>query len=92
MLSRAEVRALQIGGAALAALRAGPARVFASFERSCYVETPSGVACLGGPGLGMGPLNAIVEDFESLPVGDSVFIEIGKARLWQPAPHLDELD
>ena len=84
MSSRAEVRALQIGGAALSALRAGPATVFASFERSCYVETPSGVACLGGPGLGMGPLNAIVEDFESFPVGNSVVVETGKARLWKP--------
>jgi hypothetical protein len=74
----------QAGGAALAALRAGPATVFASFERSCYVETPSGIACLGGPGLGLGPLNAIVEDFASLPVGTSVAIEIKKARLWQP--------
>ena len=72
------------GGAALAALRTGPATVFASFERSCYVETPSGIACLGGPGLGLGPLNAIVADFESIPVGRSVFIEIGKAKLWKP--------
>lgn len=85
MSSPAEVHALRIGGAALAALRAGPATVFASFERSCYVETPSGVACLGGPGLGMGPLNAIVEDFESFPVGMSVYIEIGKARPWKPS-------
>ena len=72
------------GSAALAALRAGPATVFASFKRSCYVETPSGIACLGGPGLGLGPLNAIVEDFESFPVGISVFIEIEKTRLWKP--------
>jgi len=73
------------GRASLAALRARPATVFASFERSCYVETPLGIACLGGPGLGMGPLNAIVEDFETVPVGSSVFIDIGKARLWKPA-------
>ena len=78
-------RARQGGGAALAALRAGPARVFASFERSCYVETPAGIACLGGPGLGLGPLNANVEGFRCLPVGTSVFIEIEKARLWRPS-------
>lgn len=78
-------RARQAGGAALAALRGGPARVFASFERSCYVETPTGIACLGGPGLGLGPLNAIVEDFEFSPVGFSVFIDIEDARHWRPS-------
>ncbi len=86
MSCRAETRLVErAGGAALAALRAGPARVFASFERSCYVETPSGIACLGGPGLGLGPLNAIVEDFESLAVGSPVFIDTGKTRLWRPS-------
>ncbi len=74
----------QAGGAALAALRAGPAKVFASFERSCYVETPAGIACLGTD-IGLGPLNAIVESFESLPVGTSVSVEIGEARPWKPA-------
>ena len=78
------LRVDRAGGAALAALRAGPATVFASFERSCYVETPSGIACLGGPGLGLGPLNAIVEDFASVPVGSSVFVELDQAGLWQP--------
>jgi len=73
------------GGAALAALRAGPATVFASFERSYYVETPAGIACLGGRGLGMGPLNAIVEDFESLPVGNSVSFHVERSGLWKPS-------
>ena len=40
-------RVERAGRAALAALRAGPARVFASFERSCYVETRVGIACVG---------------------------------------------
>jgi hypothetical protein len=78
------LRVRQAGGAALAALRAGPANVFASFEHSCYVETPAGIACLGA-GIGLGPLNAIVEDFEVFPVGASVFIESKEARLWTPA-------
>jgi len=78
-------RVNRAGGAALTALRSGSAKVFASFERSCYVETPSGIACLGGPGLGMGPLNAIVEDFESFPVGNSVSVEIEAAISWKPA-------
>ena len=72
------------GGAALAALRAGPAKVFASFERSCYVETPAGIACLGGPGLGLGPLNAIVGNFEVVPVGICISIEVGEANHWSP--------
>ena len=49
MSSRAELRARHAGRAALTALRApGPARVFAAFERSCYVETAAGIACIGG--------------------------------------------
>jgi hypothetical protein len=84
MLCRVE----RAGGAALAALRAGPATVFASFERSCYVETPAGIACLGGPGLGMGPLNAIVADFESSAVGTSVSVETEKTRIWKPSVHI----
>lgn len=81
-------RVNRAGSAALAALRAGPATVFASFERSCYVETQSGIACLGGPGVGMGPLNAIVEDFESFSLGRSVFIDIEKTGLWKPCASL----
>jgi len=77
-------RAREIGGAALACLRAGPAQVFASFERSCYVETRAGIACLGGPGLGLGPLNAIVEACERLSVGASIVVDIDDATRWRP--------
>jgi hypothetical protein len=73
------------GGAALRALRAGPARVFASFERSCYVETSAGIACLGGPGLGLGPLNAVVADFKVPAAGEVVSIDCSGASLWRPA-------
>jgi hypothetical protein len=73
------------GGAALHALRAGPARVFASFERSCYVETPAGIACLGGAELGLGPLNAVVTDFKAPSVGNVVSIDCSRASLWKPA-------
>jgi len=80
------LQARNTGSAARIALQAGArATVFAAFERSFYVETAAGIACLGGPGLGMGPLNAIAEDFESLPVGNPVFIDIGKAGLWKPS-------
>ena len=85
MSSRAEFRARHIGGAAFAALAAGPAKVFASFARSFYVETRAGIACVGGRGLGLGPLNAIVEDFEPCAVGNSVFIETGDAKTWKPS-------
>ena len=72
------------GRAALTALRSGSATVFAAFERSCYVETPAGIACLGGPSLGLGPLNAIVESFKLLPVGSSVPVSIEDAKPWYP--------
>jgi Protein of unknown function (DUF2877) len=73
------------GRAALAALRAGPAKVFASFERSCYVETSAGIACLGGAGLGLGPLNAIIDGFQLPAIGDVVSIDSSSALLWQPS-------
>jgi hypothetical protein len=72
------------GRTALAALRGGPARVFAAFERSCYVETPAGIACLGGPWLGLGPLNAIAENFEVVREGVSVSVDVNEADLWNP--------
>jgi hypothetical protein len=81
MSFRAEIA----GRAALAALRAGPAKVFASFERSCYVETSAGIACLGGPGLGMGPLNAIVQGFAVPSVGDSLSVDSSSTRMWRPS-------
>lgn len=76
------------GGAGLAALRAGPAHVFAAFERSCYVETPGGIACLGGPGLGLGPLNVILEGFAVPPVGEDIAIDLHAARPWTPSAPL----
>jgi hypothetical protein len=72
------------GGAALKTLRGGPATVFASFERSCYVETPAGIACLGAD-IGLGPLNAVVESFETRELGDAVAIDLTAVVLWQPA-------
>jgi len=71
------------GRAALAALQSGPATVFASFERSCYVETPSGIACLGVD-IGLGPLNAIVEGFAVPSIGSVVAPEFAFASVWIP--------
>lgn len=73
------------GRAARKALAAGPATVFASFERSCYVETPAGIACLGGPDLGRGPLNVLIDDFRAAPVGAAFEIDLRGARTWTPA-------
>ena len=73
------------GGAALRSLRAGPARVFASFERSCYVETPGGIACLGGEKLGLGPLNAVLAGFEVPAIGDAISVDCTRVSPWRPA-------
>lgn len=46
-----------------AALAMGPdaeARVAAVFDRSFYLTLPGGWVCVGGPGLGDGPLNAVL--------------------------------
>jgi hypothetical protein len=75
----------QAGGAALAALKLGPATVFAAFERSCYVETPAGIACLGGKQLGMGPLNAVVADFQPPSLNSRFQIRLDSTRLWKPS-------
>ena len=85
MSLRAEFRARQIGSAALAALRAlERARVFAAFKRSFYVETPSGIACVGGHAIGRGPLNVIVRDSGPIPpVGSAVEIDVGMAEIWR---------
>jgi hypothetical protein len=72
------------GGAAMAALRGGPARVFAAFKRSCYIETAAGIACLGGPDIGRGPLNVIVEGDFRIPAG-SFEMDTRTTRIWKPA-------
>lgn len=84
MSSPAEVRALSIGGAARVALGSrAPARVFASFERSCYVETQDGIACVGGPDIGRGPLNVIVEGPLRIPEG-FLLVDTSGTETWLP--------
>ncbi len=75
--------AVAAGGAALGVT--GPARVFAAFERSCYVETAAGIACLGGLGLGLGPLNVIAKEPLVAAIGDEVEIDFSAAAPWQPS-------
>ena len=74
-----------MGGAARITLLApGPAKVFAAFERSFYIETSSGIACVGGPGIGKGPLNIIVESDFRIPEG-TLQIDTRGAKVWEPA-------
>jgi hypothetical protein len=89
------------GRFARAALGAERGRVIAAFARSCYVETETGLACLGA--LGDGPLNArcpplCVEAGAAMRRRGSV-IEIGAQRLatsdaaeWRPRPGTPRLD
>lgn len=64
------------------ALVPGDARVIAVFERSCYVETPAGLACLGA--VGNGPLNAHCTSLPAgLGVGDSLYLNLAQATVWR---------
>jgi hypothetical protein len=72
-----------LGRFAQAALASGEARVIAVFERSCYVEAPAGIACIGA--ISNGPLNARCGDLPAgLAVGDALHIEFGGAAAWIP--------
>jgi hypothetical protein len=76
-------RADRAGRAAIEALRGGPAAVFAAFERSCYVETPTGIACLG-TGIGCGPLNVCLDAPRVPAVGETIRIDLESAAVWIP--------
>lgn len=84
----ARLRLRAAGRRALRLAAGGELRVIARFERSAYVADAAGdLACLGGDGLGLGPLNATVGDgFERarLAVGDRVALDAAAATLWQP--------
>lgn len=74
-----------IGRFARRALISGEARVIAVFERSCYVETPAGLACIGV--VGNGPLNAhCASQPHGIAVGDALGVDLTSAVLWQPRP------
>lgn len=75
-------------------------KVIARFERSFYVATGGGLACIGGPGLGRGPLNVLLPGMRDVPaVGERILCERGSLRfssgltlsiqgavLWRPVP------
>lgn len=59
------------------------------FERSVYVETPGGLACLGA--VGKGPLNAHckegdVAQLRGAAVGDLLSVDLSAASDWRPQP------
>lgn len=79
------IEVLSLGRFAGRALVSGEARVIAVFERSCYVETPAGLACIGM--VGNGPLNADCEFLpDAISVGDALRIDLSHATLWQARP------
>ena len=78
-----------MGRFARAALESGEARVIAVFERSVYVETPAGLACIGV--VGNGPLNAhckegAVAQLRGAAVGDLLNVDLSAAVDWCPRP------
>ena len=80
-----------VGPAAARALEAGPVTPFATFERSLYVESPTGVACIGDAAIGAGPLNALLapdcrapEVIARLARGPFE-VDLDDARRWRPA-------
>ncbi|MEI6720158.1 MAG: DUF2877 domain-containing protein [Betaproteobacteria bacterium] len=77
------IEVVTLGRFARAALSSGSARVIAVFERSCYVEAPAGLACLGV--VGNGPLNAHCASLPpDLAVGHTPAIYFGSAAAWSP--------
>lgn len=75
-------------------------KVIARFERSFYVATGGGLACVGGTGLGRGPLNVLVPGLNELPrlnehlhctrhevrFASGLSFPIQGAVLWRPVP------
>lgn len=83
MSTRIRVRTL--GHFAREALTCDDARVIATFERSFYVESRAGLACIGA--VGNGPLNARCDAPLVMPaIGDSIIADLAGAADWQPRP------
>lgn len=73
------------GAPAQTALRHTRGRVIAVFKRSFYLQTASGLACIGPLGLGAGPLNALAD----LPPG--LDWQASGLRLETPVRRIDNL-
>src|SRR5258706_2945143 len=66
----------------------GEGEVRAVFRRSFYLQFPGErYACIGEPAVGLGPLNALVEDFQLPALGARVTLSLAGAQRWN-APAL----
>ena len=65
------------------ALALGEGEVCARFQRSVYLRMPGErYACIGDPGLGCGPLNALVDGFSPPALGARLAVEV--QSVWTP--------
>jgi hypothetical protein len=65
------------------ALALGEGEVCAAFRRSFYLRFPGErYACVGDPSLGRGPLNALIDGFRPLALGERVSISV--ESVWHP--------
>jgi hypothetical protein len=82
------IRAASIGIMASRALRDGARGIVrAVFERSFYATFGEAWICVGPPGLGEGPLNALShQPVGVLREGDIVTIDFAGATVWSPPP------
>ena len=64
-------------------LALGAGKVCAVFKRSFYLRFPGErYACVGDSSLGRGPLNALVDDFRLVALGEKVSVSV--ESVWQP--------
>lgn len=64
----------------------GEGEVRAVFRRSCYLRFGTRYVCAGDASLGRGPLNALVDDFQTPAMGERVSLDLSAARTWSPTP------
>lgn len=86
MSSPAELEVRVAGRFALAALAAGAGEVCAIFQRSFYLRTAEGFACLGDARLGRGPLNAVLDALPAVTMGAKLSASLENAQAWSPPP------
>lgn len=78
-------QASALGRFAATAAGLGEGEVCAVFRRSFYLRYPGERhACVGDGSLGLGPLNALVENFHLPPIGERTSINADGATRWQP--------
>jgi hypothetical protein len=63
----------------------GEGEVRAAFRRSFYLCLADGrYVCVGDASLGRGPLNALVDDFQLLAIGERATLSLADAQRWAP--------